>query len=265
MLNEAPGTTGSNIILETSLAGDTLVYLEYGQRGFNRLIHHDIVMTDDHQFLAITESEKDGVVVDGLMKLDRSGNLVWQWDTSQEHPTGNRPYIQPWGNYISFDELGHIVVSFRRISQVWKVNKDTREVMWRLGRDGTIRTEGNDSFLLQHAASFSSPDELMMFDNGQDRTSDNFLYDDYRPYSRIAFYTLNENRTEVSESRFLNLDEKYFAWANGSVLAVGDTYLVGASITGDVLQLNLDGEIQGKMSFGDRFYRAEIMDNFLIN
>lgn len=265
MENEAPGTTGSNIILETSLAGDTLAYLRYGTRGFDRLVHHDVVLTDDHQFLAITESEKNGVVVDGLMKLDRSGNLVWQWDTSEHNPTDTIPYIQPWGNSISFDESGNIIVSFRRISQVWKVNKDTRQVMWRLGRDGTILVAGNDSFILQHTAKFVKPGRLMMFDNGQDRSSDIFLYNDYRPYSRIAFYDLDSSRKAVTGTAFFDLPEKYFSWANGSVSYIpeSDSYLVGSSFPGYILHLDNSGAIVGELDLGIRFYRVALIANFL--
>jgi hypothetical protein len=265
MENEAPGTTGSNIILETSLAGDTLAYLRYGTRGFDRLVHHDVVLTDDHQFLAITESEKNGVVVDGLMKLDRSGNLVWQWDTSEHNPTDAIPYIQPWGNSISFDESGNIIVSFRRISQVWKVNKDTRQVMWRLGRDGTIPVAGDDSFLLQHTAKFVKPGRLMMFDNGQDRSSPIFLYDDYRPYSRIAFYDLDRSRKTVTGTAFFDLPEKYFSWANGSVSYIpeSDSYLVGSSFPGYILHLDNSGAILGELDLGIRFYRVALINNFL--
>ena len=262
MLNDEPGTVGSNRLLETTLAGDTIVHFRYGERGFNRHMRHDVIMTRDHQFLAITESERDGVMVDGLMQLDRNGNLVWQWDTGDDHPTNASPYIQPWGNSVQISENGHYIVSFRRISEVWKIHKDTREVLWRLGREGTIPVLGNDAFLLQHTASFVGPNRLMLFDNGQDRSRDIFRYDEYRPWSRIAFYDLNEQRTQAVNSEFFNLDEEYFAWANGSVWEIEGTYLVGSSFSGHVLQLDQNGKIIGKMEFGDRFYRAELMEDF---
>lgn len=263
MHSDFPGTSGSNHILETSLAGDTLLHLVYGQRGFDRMVHHDMVLTDDHQILAITESMVGGRKVDGLMQLDRSGNKIWQWDTSEIVPVTNEPYFQPWGNSITFDYDGHILVSFRNLHQVWKLHKDTRQVIWRLGKNGTIPLTGNDMFLTQHMPQFIAPNRLMLFDNGQDVHFRISVSPEHRPFSRIAFIEFNAGQTQVVSSTFFDLPPKYFSWAMGSVTFLGNSYLVGSSWPGYILHLDQSGNIIGELKFGDHFYRAVPMPDIL--
>jgi len=264
MHSDFPGTSGSNHILETSPAGDTLLHLVFGQRGFDRMVHHDMILTEDHQILALTESQVGGVKVDGLMQLDRSGNKVWQWDTSELVPVTSIPYFQPWGNFIGFDYDGHILISFRNLHQVWKLHKDTRSLIWRLGKNGTIPLTGTNMFLTQHTPQFIAPNRLMLFDNGQDIYRRIQVSDDHRPYSRIAFIEFNATQTQVSSSTFFDLPQKYFSWAMGSVAYLGDSYLVGSSWPGYILHLDLSGNIVGELKFGGHFYRAFPLPNFLI-
>ncbi|HSV88308.1 MAG TPA: aryl-sulfate sulfotransferase [Bacteroidales bacterium] len=261
--SDFPNTSGSNHIIETTLAGDTILHLVYGHGGFDRMVHHDMILTDDHHIIAITESSVGGVKVDGLMRLDRSGNKIWEWDTSDIIPVTNQPYIQPWGNSISFDNEGNFIVSFRNIHQVWKLHKDTRQVIWRLGKNGTIPLSGNNMFLTQHMAQFIEPNRLMLFDNGQDVRGRIVVSNDHRPYSRIAFYDFNADQTQILNSSFINLPEKYFTWAMGSVIKMGNTYLVGSSWPGYILHLDESGNILSELKFGSLFYRAVPVENFL--
>jgi arylsulfate sulfotransferase len=255
-------TTGrGNIILETTLAGDTLFYLRLGEGGFHHMLHHDLILTEEGNYLGITEFEVDSEIVDGLVMLDPEGEMIWEWDSRHDHPTDLENYTQPWANSVFIDEDGHYIVSFRRISQVWKLHRDTREVIWRLGYNGTIPLTGDDLFLLQHTAHFIEPDRLLLFDNGQQGTFDwsNF----YRPYSRIAEYTINQDNHTVTDVFYIDLPEKYFAANMGSVQRINDAYIVGASTSSYVLHVSLDGNILGEMKFDHRFYRAQHIENFL--
>lgn len=263
MHSDYPGTSGSNHIIETSLAGDTLLHLEYGRDEFDRMVHHDFLMTDNHEFILITESEKNGVKVDGLMRLTRSGKKLWEWDTSEIIPVDSEPYIPPWGNSVYLDFDGHLVVSFRNLHQVWKIHKDTRQVIWRLGKNGTIPLHGDDVFLTQHMARFIEPNRIIMFDNGQDLAWHIRVSMDHRPYSRIAWYDFNESQTSISGSRFINLPPKYFSWAMGSVTSVNGHLLVGASWPGYLLYLDPNGSITNEWKFGTIFYRAVPIPDFL--
>lgn len=263
MHSDYPGTSGSNHIIETTLAGDTVMHLLYGSGGFDRMVHHDLMLTDDHQIIAITESQVGGVKVDGLMKLDRSGNKIWEWDTSDIIPVTSQPYFPPWGNSISIDFDGNYIVSFRNLHQVWKLNKDTRQVIWRLGKNGTIPLTGDEMFLTQHMAQFIEPNKLLMFDNGQDLTWHIVVSNDHRPYSRIASFEFSDNQNQILTKSYIDLPPMYFSWAMGSVTYLGNSYLVGSSWPGYILHLDESGNILGELKFKNLFYRAVPVENFL--
>lgn len=261
--SEFQGTSGSNHIIETTLGGDTLVHLIHGSGGFTHMGHHDIMMTENHQFLIITEVEKNGVKADGLLWLDRNGQKIWEWDTSSIISTENQPYIQPWGNSLYQDFEGNYILSFRNIHQVWKLNKNNRQIIWRLGKNGSIPLSGTEMFLTQHMAQFIALNKIMMFDNGQDINWHIVVSPDHRPYSRIAIYEFNSDQSQVISSQFIDLPPKYFSWAMGSVNFLGDSYLVGASWPAYLLQLDLNGNITTEWKFGNIFYRIHVIDNFM--
>lgn len=262
MHSDFPGSFGSNIIMETSLAGDTLVYFEYGNRGFDRMVRHDVIMTKSHNFIAITEFEKDGVLVDGLTKLDRSGNKIWEWDTSTHYPTHSEPYNHPWANSVYFDDDDNLIISFRRLSQIWKLDRNDRRLIWKFGINGTIPLTGNDRFLLQHTAQIIPDNRIILFDNGQDGNAP--FPDSHRPFSRIGVYQLDHNQASVLSSKFIDLPEKYFSWAMGSVeyLDESGTFLVGASWPGYILHVNENSEILGELKLGNVFYRVSRIPDF---
>jgi hypothetical protein len=83
-------------------------------------------------------------------------------------------------NAIDIDEDGHILLSSRHISEITKINRDTGEIIWRLG--GIAKNNDftfiNDNFdpngpFNQHAIRHTGTNRYLMFDNGNLHTNPN--------------------------------------------------------------------------------------------
>jgi hypothetical protein len=72
------------------------------------------------------------------------------------------------GNGIELDADGHLLLSFRSLNQVLKVDRSTGEVIWRLGgvrNDFTFVNDSLGGFLQQHGLRRAGPGFLQLLDN----------------------------------------------------------------------------------------------------
>ena len=82
-------------------------------------------------------------------------------------------YIRfPHMNAIAFDADGNILLSSKHFSEITKINKNTGEMIWRLGGPKNQFTFLNDDFngfKSQHSINVTGPNRYMVFDNGTAR------------------------------------------------------------------------------------------------
>ena len=115
---------------------------------------------------------------DYLLEVTKDGRTVWEWRTwdhldPDEYPI---PFIQndrsEWAHANSVSELadGSLLVSFRNISTVVKIDRKSGRVVWKLG---TPPLAG------QHAPVELSNGNILIFDNGPVRLDQTF------PFSRV--------------------------------------------------------------------------------
>ncbi len=91
-------------------------------------------------------------------------------------------------NAIDFDDDGQILLSSRLLSEVTKIDKNTGEIIWRLGGNHSDYTFVNDElngFRNQHAISSLGNRHYLLFDNGD-------LHNP--PVSRAVEYELDPNK-----------------------------------------------------------------------
>ncbi|WP_430809340.1 MULTISPECIES: aryl-sulfate sulfotransferase [unclassified Carboxylicivirga] len=242
-----------NLIYETTLSGDTLVALEYGKGGFDRMAHHDVVLTARGTYAFITNVNVNGMVVDGITELNAYGDKVWDWDMAQ-HVLPVEPgqtFNQPWGNSIFEDEDGNYLLSFRALSQIWTVNSATGKVLMKFGQ-GSQGAIGKDMLpMYQHHAQLPKANELLLFDNGHFTE---------RPSSRIMKYLLNENGEVEQVSTCINLPQDLFSPFMSAVEPYPDGYIVASSITKKIAGLNWEGQKLWEMKMGDRMFRAQLVN-----
>ncbi|MDL4774226.1 MULTISPECIES: arylsulfotransferase family protein [Thermomonosporaceae] len=144
---------------------------------------------------------KDGTVFDGVVEeIDiATGRLLWRW-SSLDHvpisetdlPYAARPDGAPYDyfhiNSIDEDAEGDLLVSGRFVSTVFKIDRQTGKIEWRLGgRRSSFPLGIGVRFSWQHDAVWAGKDTIKLFDNGT-----LFLWDGYE--SRVAWIKVNPGR-----------------------------------------------------------------------
>ena len=141
-----------------------------------------------------------------VQEFTAAGDLILQWrawdnyDISDEHGNTDFPHM----NAIDIDEDGNILVSSRHLSEVTKINRDSGEIIWRLGGAHSSFSFPNDPFngpSFQHDISVLGNGHYMVFDNGN--------YHNPR-VSRAAEYQLDlTNMAATLAWQFRDTPDKY--------------------------------------------------------
>ena len=113
-----------------------------------------------------------------IVEWHRSGQPVFLWNTFDHFDvTDAAPDISltvqnvnPWhGNAIEIDSDGNLLVSFRNMDEITKINAQTGAIMWRLGgrrNQFTFRNDNLNGFSHQHGVRRLPDGNIILFDNG---------------------------------------------------------------------------------------------------
>jgi len=147
-----------------------------------------------------------------IQEFTAAGDLVFQWrgwdhydvrDLRLNDPLG-ASFSFPHMNALAVDEDKHLLVSSRNVNEVTKINRDTGEVMWRLGgahSDFTFVNDPWNGFSGQHYISALGNSHYMVFDNGN-------LHNP--PASRAVEYELNlANMTATMTWQFRDTPDRF--------------------------------------------------------
>lgn len=247
-----------NVLLETTLAGDTLFYLKQGQKGFDKSIHHDIGINAKGNIVAVTNVFKGGSSIpgDGLIELDRSGAKIWEWTTFDSPDAADMGINQqPWINSLFIDKDNNYIVSLRAFSHVWKINASTGTIMWKLGKGGNVQMNAADEFLFQHYAHRNPAGDIMLFDNGGVA----------RPVTRVLSFNLDEQTKKATTVLNLSLPANYYSAIMGNAMFMPDQSVLATSATnGTIIKSDVHGNIAWTLKVKDPIYRGEYVgDPFL--
>lgn len=119
-----------------------------------------------------------------LVETDRSGTEYWQWsaldhldimDATQDIDLRMEVIDFAHANAFAEDLDGNIIVSFRHLDEITKINHSTGNIMWRFG--GTLCKNNQFTFLNdeiggftgfshQHSVSVTPDGNILLFDNG---------------------------------------------------------------------------------------------------
>jgi hypothetical protein len=113
-----------------------------------------------------------------LVEMTTDGQIVWEWrswdhlDPVQDGITAAQDNRSVWTVANAVYELpdGNIMVSFRDISTVIMINRQTGDIYWKLGAPPLAG---------QHAPNILANGHLLLFDNGPHRLDETF------PFSRV--------------------------------------------------------------------------------
>ena len=118
-------------------------------------------------------------VIDGaLQEFDSQGNLLFQWDALDHYKITDvnfnevdltQPQIDfSHFNSVEIDSDGNLLISARNMDEVTKVDRDSGNIIWRLGGKNNQFSFINDSlgFSQQHDIRRFSNGDISLFDNG---------------------------------------------------------------------------------------------------
>ena len=168
--------------------------------------YHDIQYTEDNGYLlqAYAKAEVDIPLTEGvdtanvliIQEFDENHNLVMEWKNFEHMDIldyiGELNLVSSYrnwmhGNSIEIDFDGNIIVSNRAMSELIKFNRQSGEVIWRLGGPVNDFTFIDDPLYgpnRQHDARRLDNGNIMIFDNGDNRAI---------PFTRVSEYQINES------------------------------------------------------------------------
>lgn len=259
----------SDEILEINLYGDTLAHILKGTDTFDKGIHHDIMLNHAGNIVAITYDYRivdftplgynltDTIICDGIVELDREGNKIWEWSVFDvanpiEDPVSYKRR-NDWLHANSICEApdNNLVVSFRHNNQVWKIDRNSGEILWKLGENGDFELTSQELFNGQHHVHFSRNGNLMVHDNNNENSR-----------SRILYFEINETLKTARLTKEIPLSPHLYSYIMGSAYETSDhNLLISSTSCGVIALVDYGGSIIWEISCNTYPYKAILLNN----
>lgn len=149
--------------------------------------HHEFKLTDRGTALMIVYVERgadlravggereDTIVDSRIQEIDvATGRLVWEWRSADNVPVTegvtapkpDKPHDYFHANSIEVDRDGDLIVSARNTHAIYKIDRPSGRIVWRLGgRKSDFRMGPGTRFAFQHDARRQPDGTLSLFDN----------------------------------------------------------------------------------------------------
>jgi len=192
----------------------------------------------------------------GVQELDlRTGRVLLDWRASR-HVAFSESYSKPprrtsipydffHVNSIDVDVDGNLIVSSRNTHTVYKLNRRTGAIIWRLGGKRSDFALGrNARFAWQHDARRHRDGTISVFDNGASPQ--------VHRQSRVLFFRLNVRRKKATLVRYLVHRPARLAINQGNAQLLPDAHvLVGWGHESYVTEFDRRGRVLLDLRFGD--------------
>jgi len=203
------------------------------------------------------------LITQNIHHMDAQDNEIWRWRSFDHYDILDadsavdltQSFID-WThcNSIKVDYDGNILLSTRNFNEVTKINRQTCEIIWRLGgeRNQFQFIDDNRRFARQHDAKRNAVGNLILFDNGVRLVPQ---------YSSLVEYELDEDSLTASLIRRFSRDETVWSRIRGGVQGLPNgNHLIcwGESDDPAVTEINSNNEIVYEISFpnGGHRYRS---------
>jgi hypothetical protein len=214
---------------------------------------------------------KDDTLWQGIIQeLDiESGEVLFEWHSldhvglDESYATlsqdGSRGFDYFHINSIDVDHDNNLLVSARQTFAVYKIDRKSGEIIWRLGGKNSDFEMGPGSrFSFQHDAHRLPDDTISIFDNGD--TVFDGLVPEAVEESRGIVLDVDEKKMKASLVREYIHPNKQYADASGNVqLLPNSNVFVGWGRALHFSEFSHDGDemlFDGKLPEGNRSYRA---------
>lgn len=139
------------------------------------MVYSDTVDLSAETFGGVQGSSTTILTGFGVQEIDASGTVVFEWNSNDYIPAtetydfyGYDPndFDYCHGNAIEEDSDGHLLLSFRHLNAIYKINRTTGNIIWRLGGQSSDFTFVNDDgFSGQHDIRRLPSGNYSLFDN----------------------------------------------------------------------------------------------------
>ena len=215
--------------------------------------HHDIKIMPDGNLIFFNAALKefdltsiggeDHVTVwgDGFTILDRTGKVVKSWDLfGAIDPVRDNDYLNTLtyyydlvhGNSVSWDSEGNFYITLNRLSELWKIDGKTGDVLWRYGAHGNLAFDGEWPVGGLHSSVPLAPNRVLCYNNGGGTD----------PCSRAQIYRV-EGNTAIREmdvmvaSEYSSKDR-----SNVELLPDGKTLMFASTLARKCVFTDLEGK-----------------------
>lgn len=269
------GFVGGTEIAEIDLEGKVLWRVNIEDKDI--IFHHDLKMNENNEIVSIyrdyklydlenTKAELDTIWGDGIMKMDTTGKIIQKWSVWDVWDIEKDKRLKEFANdrfhfnNVAFDTDGNYILSTPIENQIWKIDKNTGEIVWKLGKGGDFKMDSNSNFYFQHNAHIDLEGNLLLFDNGDftpnDTTKTNKL-------SRTLSFRLDTDKMTATTIINTEIPPAYYTSRMGSsYLLPNKNILQTSSKTGNIFISDKNGEILWLLKTSFIPYRAEyVSDN----
>jgi hypothetical protein len=189
-----------------------------------------------------------------LFQMDSNNNEIWSWRAFDhydildvdDHINLTQAQID-WThcNAIEIDTDGNILLSTRNFDEITKIDRQTGDIIWRLGgKKNQFRfVDDTLGFRRQHAVRRRSNGNLMMFDNGHYRLPQ---------FSSYVEYKLNEDSLTATLVRRYSRNESVYSASRGSVQELPNEHTLiswGENQNPCVTEFNAEDSIEFEIKF----------------
>lgn len=245
------------------------------------LVHHDAIRTKNGEIAVINfvpkefdlsnlGGEKKQVVYgDGITIYNLKGKKVWQWDCFSERNPVDDPEIltvfpgsangtkrvDDWlhANAICEDKEGNFLISFNFISEIWKINRKTKKVLWRLGEKGILHTNNLTQFMQgNHSVCIDNNNLIYFLDNGMKTQQ-----------SRHLSFAINDKSQTAIKIDEISFPKEYFTkYMGNSTMIDNELTIFGSSVSQNILITDKSGNPLWICQTPHPFFRAQLIPFF---
>ncbi len=216
----------------------------------------------------VVEGGQQNATVQGcvIQEQDENKQVVFEWnsfdhyqitDTYRDLTKSNIPYVHP--NAIEVDTDGNIILSSREMNEMTKIDRQTGDIIWRLGgKNNQFHfADSSQMFSFPHNIRRLANGHLTMFDNGKERDPQ---------YSRAIEYSMDEEAKTIEETWEYDAGKEVYSPSGGSVqrLPSGNTLTCYGGQVSDpsLIEVKQDGTETFRLHFNDPGIRAGSASKF---
>lgn len=284
--NDTLHFTNGKKIIEYDKFGQILFEAETGKKGIDKSFHHEIDLDEKGNIFTLVYDEKefdltsiggtrnDKVRGDGILVLNHNGEKVWEWSVFDvKHPLSDNKILKTKEDWLHANALfkdldGNYLVSFRNISQIWKIDGKTGNLIWKLGGlDSDFEIPKELVFSGQHHVRFNPKGELLMLDNGNlnfkpgnTRQINGFKHFERNKnsQSRLLKLSLDTINKKVKPVEVINFPKQYFTHSQGSAEYINDNLIVFCSTNKNrIVYTDNQGNLLGVIPLEHSTYRTQ--------